>query len=66
VPPEAPNVFVSFVLKGFEAGAWKSRAFGRWLVSDNPDLPWVKPGAVIVVTEGPKPVGYYFLDLVGP
>ena len=28
----------------------------------NPDQPWVEPGTVIVVTEGPNPVAYFTVD----
>lgn len=62
VPPDGVDATASFVLKDFEPGAWKTRAVGCWLVPDNPDVPWVEPGSLIVVTEGPKPVAYFTLD----
>jgi hypothetical protein len=62
VPPDGVEATASFVLKDFESGAWKSRAKGCWLVPDDPDQPWVEPGTVIVVTEGPKPVAYFTVD----
>jgi hypothetical protein len=54
----------SFVLDAFEPGAWRSRAEARWLAVDN-DWPYhVQPGSVVVITEGPKPVGYLHVDQV--
>ncbi len=64
VPPAGAASLASLVLKDFEPGAWKSRAVGCWLVPENPDLPWVEPGSVIVVTEGPTPVAYFTVDVL--
>ena len=59
VPPHtAETGLASFVLRGFDAGAWRSRAEGRWLAAGTHDQV-VKPGSVIVVTEGAQIVAYF-------
>lgn len=76
-PPTAPyaaNAFVppcsataglaSFVVHGFTAGTWRSPAEGRWLAVENDGPYRVQVGTVVVVTEGPKPVGYFHVDEV--
>jgi hypothetical protein len=64
VPPATADTgLASFVLRGFERAAWRSRAEGCWLVPSNPDVPRIAPGSVLVVTEGPKPVAYFTVDM---
>jgi hypothetical protein len=65
VPPSTVSTgLASFVLRGFVAGAWRSRAEGRWLVVENRDEYRVVPGTVVAVTEGPRVVGFFAVDEV--
>lgn len=66
VPPATVQTggLASFVLDGFEPAAWRSAAEGRWLAVDNEWPHHVEPGSVVVITEGPKPVGYLHVDQV--
>jgi hypothetical protein len=65
VPPAtADSGLVSFVLRGFDANAWRSGAEACWLVPENPDAPWIEQGSVVVVTEGPKPVGFFVVERI--
>ena len=60
VPPHTADTgLASFVLRNFEAGAWRSPAEGRWLVADAQGNQVVQPGSVIAVTEGPRVVAYF-------
>jgi uncharacterized protein YcgL (UPF0745 family) len=52
------------LLRGFVAGAWRSRAEGRWLVVENRDEYRVVPGTLVAVTEGPRLVGFFAVDEV--
>jgi hypothetical protein len=57
VPPHtADSSLASFVLRNFDAGAWRSRAEGRWLAAHVSGEQLVKPGSMIVVTEGSRVV----------
>ena len=65
VPPhDVKDGLASFVLRGFQHGHWRSAAEGRWLVVENDGEQRVEPGTVVVVTEGPRPVGYFHVDRV--
>jgi hypothetical protein len=54
----------SFILRNFEAGAWRSSAEGRWLVTEAQGPQAVKPGSVIIVTEGPRIVACFTVQQV--
>ena len=65
VPPDTADTgLASFVVRGFTSGAWRSEAEACWLAPDNPNAPWVEPGTVIVVTEGPTPVAFFVVGEV--
>lgn len=65
VPPfTASTGLASFILRHFEAGAWRSCAEGRWLVTDAHGAQSVKPGSVIAVTEGARVVAYFTVQQV--
>ena len=67
VPPHAAETgAASFVLRGFESGAWRSPAEGRWLVVQNDGDQLLRPGSVAVVTEGKRPVAYFHVHRVHP
>jgi hypothetical protein len=60
VPPHTARTgLASFILRNFDADAWRSYAEGRWLVPDSPGNQLVEPGTVIAVTEGPRVVAYF-------
>ena len=60
VPPRTVrSSLASFVLRAFDAEAWRSQAEGRWLVVENEDEYRVVPGTVVVVTEGPRVVAFF-------
>jgi hypothetical protein len=59
VPPDGVATgLASLVVRGLDRGAWRSPAEACWLVGDNSNQPWVEVGTVIVVAEGPRPVGF--------
>src|SRR6266571_4297818 len=59
VPPHAADTsLASFILRNFDAGAWRSCAEGRWLAADAQGSQLVRPGSVIAVTEGARGVAY--------
>ena len=65
VPPHSATTgLASFVLQDFTVGAWRSPAKGRWLAVKNDGPYRVQVGADVVVTEGPKPVGYFHVEEV--
>jgi hypothetical protein len=68
VPPRtAKTGLASFVLRDFEAGAWRSRAEGRWLLVEGTEDHRVEAGTVIAVTEGNRVVAYFTVKHVaGP
>ena len=67
VPPHtAASGSASFVLRGWDPGAWRSPAEGRWLLVENEGDQLVVPGAVLVVTEGAKPVALFRVIEVDP
>jgi hypothetical protein len=60
VPPyTADTGLASFILRNFDAGAWRSHAEGRWPVADTQGEQLVEPGSVIAVTEGVRVVAYF-------
>lgn len=65
VPPHTfESGLASFVLRGFEDGEWTSTAEGRWLLEENDGEQLVKPGSVVVVTEGARVVAYFHVERV--
>ncbi|MEV0712996.1 hypothetical protein, partial [Nocardia aurea] len=50
----------SFVLRVEDRTAWCSPATARWLTFDNVGAQAVRPGSVVVITEGPVRVVAYF------
>lgn len=58
-PTTAKDGLASFVLHGFESGAWKSEAKARWLVVENDGAFRLEPGALVVCTEGLRTVAYF-------
>jgi hypothetical protein len=65
VPPRtAATGLASFVLRGFNAGEWRSPAEGRWLIVANDGEQLVENGSVVVVTEGTKAVAFFTVDQV--
>lgn len=64
VPPHDVHAGASFVLTGFEPGAWTSRAQGRWLVVANEGDQGVEPGTVVVCAEGRRVVAYFHVEHV--
>jgi hypothetical protein len=68
VPPATVTTgSASFVLTGFSAEAWRSPAVGAWLVVENAGAHEVRPGSLVVLTEGPRTVGYFHVETVtGP
>lgn len=60
VPPHTADTgLASFVLRNFDAGAWRSPAEARWLLTANHGDHLVEPGTVIVVTEETQAVAYF-------
>ena len=60
VPPHtAETNLASFVLRGFDARAWRSRVEGRWLAAGTQRDQDVESGSVIAVTEGAQIVAYF-------
>jgi hypothetical protein len=65
VPPyTVESGLASFWLRDFEPGEWRSSATGWWLAVENESPQAVRPGSVVVVTEGPKAVGYFHVEEV--
>lgn len=65
VPPHTlDDGLASFWLSGFETGAWRSPATGWWLTVDNTGAHKVRPGSVVVITEGARTVAYFHVDEV--
>jgi hypothetical protein len=60
VPPHTADTgLASFILRNFDAGAWRSHAEGRWLAVGTQAEQLVRPGSVIAVTEGARVVAYF-------
>ena len=65
VPPQTVDSgLASFALRNFEAGAWNSPAEGRWLIVANAGDQLVRPGSVVVCTEGTRVVAYLHVERV--
>lgn len=65
VPPSTLDVgLASFVLRAKDRSAWVSEADASWLVVPNEGLQEVRPGSVVVVTEGSRPVAYFHVRTV--
>ena len=63
VPPQTLETgLASFVLKGFDAGAWNSPAEGHWLLVDNEGAQRIETGAVVVCTDGPRVIAYFHVE----
>lgn len=66
VPPSNVRTgLASLVVRPTTNGAWRSFADAGWLVGDYPYPHDVVEGDVIVVTEGPRVVGYFHVETVG-
>lgn len=60
IPPHTADTgLASFILRNFDAGAWRSHAEGRWLAAAIQGEQLVRPGSVIAVTEGARVVAYF-------
>jgi hypothetical protein len=67
VPPRSvADGSASFVLRGWDPTQWRSPADGRWLLVENQGGHLVTPGAVVIITEGPRPVASFRVDEVLP
>lgn len=65
VPPQtAHSGLASFALRGFAPEALVSPAAGCWPIVDNSGLYRIQEGTVVVITEGPRPVGYFHVEEV--
>jgi hypothetical protein len=65
VPPHTADTgLASFVLRNFDAGAWRSCAEGRWQATDVSSGHLVQPGSMIAVTEGSRVVAYFTVEHV--
>jgi hypothetical protein len=65
VPPHtADNGLASFWIRDFEPGKWASTATAFWAIADNEGPREVRPGIVVVVTEGRRVVAYFHVDEV--
>ena len=63
VPPHtAETGLASFVLKTEHPGSWTSAAEAGWLVTQDDPRFHVRPGTVVVVTEGPRNVAYFHVE----
>ena len=66
VPPLAVDTgLASLVVRPATPGAWVSHADAGWLVRDYRYPHEVAAGDIIVVTEGPRTVGYFHVESVG-
>lgn len=63
VPPDGIERSASFILRVDDRTAWRSAATAGWLVDTNSARP-VQAGTVVVITEGPRPVGYFHVTEV--
>jgi hypothetical protein len=63
VPPHTVNDgLASFWLRDFAPGEWQSSATGRWLAVENEGPQELRPGSIVVVTEGARTVAYFHVD----
>jgi hypothetical protein len=66
VPPLTVDTgLASLIVRPAAPGAWRSAADAGWLMGDYPYSPDAVAGDVIVVTEGPKVVGYFHVESAG-
>ncbi|WP_372671490.1 hypothetical protein [Amycolatopsis kentuckyensis] len=60
VPPRtAHSGLASFALRDFAPEALVSPASGCWLIVGNSGPYRIREGTIVVLTEGPRPVGYF-------
>jgi len=64
VPPHGLEGLASIVLRVQDRTAWCSPAAARWLVLDNVGAQEIRPGSVVVITEGPRSVAYFHVTEV--
>jgi hypothetical protein len=65
VPPHTvDDGLASFWLADFAPGEWRSSAIAWWLAVENAGPQEVRPGSVVVVTEGARPVAYFHVHEV--
>lgn len=64
VPPHGIEGLASILLRVQDRTAWCSPAAARWLVLDNVGAQEVRPGSVVVITEGPRRVAYFHVTEV--
>lgn len=55
----------SFGVRGIPTGEPTWAAGGRWLIVENTGPQRIQPGTVVVIAEGPKPVGYFHVEEAG-
>jgi hypothetical protein len=66
VPPATiADGLASFVLQDFDPAALRSPAEGRWLAVPNDGVHAIRPGTVVIVTEGARIVAYFHIDQIG-
>jgi len=66
VPPQTvESGLASFVIRGFDPSEYRSPAEGHWLIVENAGPQLVRPGSIVVVTEGLRVVGFFFVHEVG-
>lgn len=61
----AEDGLASFWLRDFLPGEWRSSATGWWMAVENAGAQEVRPGSVVIVTEGARTVAYFHVDDVG-
>jgi hypothetical protein len=65
VPPETlRGGLASFVLRDFDSTKLVPEASARWLAVDNLSPHLIEPGSVVLITEGPRTVGYFLVATV--
>ncbi|MEV6279246.1 hypothetical protein [Nocardia sp. NPDC051832] len=65
VPPHGlQEGLASWVLRVDDRSAWRSPASAGWLAFGNTGLYRIEAGAVVVVTEGSRVVGYFHVEHV--
>ncbi len=64
VPPHGLDAIASFGVRPALPGAWTSDAEAGWVVVTNEGRQTVAKGNVVVITEGPRVVGYFHVHEV--
>lgn len=65
VPPNVVHSgLASFVLRAADRMTWTSDAEGWWLVPQEDARFEVRPGSIVVITEGPKVVAYFHVESI--